>query len=105
MTAGNHCTTVVAKSTVITVPTTNSGRAARINVAIDDDVSNFLSRLRAAYEPMTIEIGIDPAAARSNRKNDAPMRGAIRSLTGIIVAKDSPRSPVNTPPNQLKYCW
>ena len=85
------------------MPTTNSGSAARISEIIELEVSKRLSRFNAAYEPMTIEIGIDPIEDNSKRKNDAPMRGAMRSLTGIIVANDSPRSPVNTPPNHDRY--
>ena len=68
------------------VPTTNSGSAAKMSVPSDDVVSNFLSRLSAAYEPTTIDNGIDATAATAIRKNEYPTRAPRYSATGIRVA-------------------
>ena len=94
--AGKMCQTLVASSTTSRSPSTKSGIEASTRLVPDDAESNALSRRAAAYEPMTIDSGIEIAALTAMRNSEFHSRSPSTSITGSPLVNDVPGSPVTS---------
>src|SRR6476661_2299963 len=66
LTAGRKpAKTVVANRMTSRSPTTNSGRAATASIELDVTLSKVFSRRRAAYDPITMDNGIEMTADKT----------------------------------------